>query len=68
VTTGLLSIAVTVFLAALGGIVWAVRLEGKHSVLDAKHDGLRSRVDSLEDRIMRTLDRIEAKLDSKVDK
>lgn len=53
---------------AIGGLIWLIRLEGRHNVLDAKHDGLRSRVDSLEDRIMRQLDRIEHKLDAKADK
>jgi hypothetical protein len=62
------ALAVTLGVPAIGALVWLIRLEGRHNVLDAKHDGLRSRVDSLEDRIMRQLDRIEHKLDAKADK
>lgn len=59
---------VTLTLAAVAGIVWLVRLEGRQNVIDAKHNGLQARVDGIEDRIMRTLDRIERKLDDKADK
>lgn len=52
----------------VAGIVWLVRLEGKHNVLKAMYQGLKERVDGLEDRILAQLDRIEQKLDHKVDK
>lgn len=53
---------------AVAGIVWLVRLEGKHNVLKALYDGLKERVDGLEERILRALDRIESKLDNKQDR
>lgn len=59
---------VTLALALVGGIVWLVRLEGKHNVLRALYQGLKERVDGLEDRILAQLDRIEQKLDHKADK
>lgn len=62
------SAAVTLLLAAIGGLIWLVRLEGKHNVLKAMYQGLKERVDGLEDRILAQLDRIEQKLDHKVDK
>lgn len=60
--------AVTLALAALAGVVWLVRLEGRHNVLRALYDGLKERVDGLEERILRSLDRIEQKLDHKADR
>jgi hypothetical protein len=53
---------------AVAGLVWLVRLEGKHNVLRAFYDGLKERVDGLEERILRSLDRIEQKLDHKADR
>lgn len=64
----LASLAVTLLLAGLAGVVWLVRLEGKHNVLKAVYDGLKERVDGLEDRILKALDRIEMKLDGKADR
>lgn len=64
----LAGVVVTLVLAGLAGVVWLVRLEGKHNVLRAFYDGLKERVDGLEERILRSLDRIESKLDHKVDR
>jgi hypothetical protein len=55
-------------LAALTGVVWLVRLEGRINVLGAKQESNEKRVEGLEDRIIKQLDRIEQKLDGKVDK
>lgn len=64
----LAGVVVTLALAALAGVVWLVRLEGRHNVLKAFYDGLKERVDGLEERILRSLDRIESKLDNKADR
>lgn len=64
----LAGVVVTLILAGLTGVVWLVRLEGRHNVLKAFYDGLKERVDGLEDRILRSLDRIEQKLDHKADR
>ena len=61
-------VVVTLALAGLAGVVWLVRLEGRHNVLRAFYDGLKERVDVLEERILRSLDRIEQKLDNKADR
>ena len=61
-------VVVTLALAGLAGVVWLVRLEGRHNVLRAFYDGLKERVDGLEERILRSLDRIESKLDNKADR
>ena len=53
---------------AVAGIVWLVRLEGKHNVLKTMFHSLKERVDGLEERILKALDRIEAKLDHKADR
>jgi len=44
-------LAVTLGLAGAAGIVWLVRLEGRHNVIQALYNGLKERVDGLEDRI-----------------
>ena len=59
---------VSLGLAGLTGVVWLVRLEGRHNVLRAMYDALKERVDGLEDRILKALDRIESKLDRKADR
>ena len=64
----LAGVAVTLVLAGLAGVVWLVRLEGRHNVLKALYDSLKERVDGLEDRILKALDRIEMKLDNKADR
>lgn len=61
-------VVVTLALAGLAGVVWLVRLEGRHNVLRAVYDGLKERVNGLEQRILRSLDRIEQKLDQKADR
>lgn len=60
--------AVSLGISCVLGLVWLVRLEGKHNVLRAFYDGLKERVDGLEERILRSLDRIEQKLDHKADR
>jgi hypothetical protein len=52
----------------LAGIVWLVRLEGRHNVLAVRQDSTEKRIEGLEDRIVKQLDRIEQKLDGKADK
>jgi len=64
----LIGALVTLALAGVAGIVWLVRLEGKHNVLRAMYQGLKERVDGLEERIVRQLDRIETLLSNKADK
>lgn len=64
----LLGAGVTLVLAALGGVIWLVRLEGRINVQAARQDSTDKRVDGLEDRILAQLDRIESKLDGKADK
>lgn len=59
---------VSLGLAGLAGVVWLVRLEGRHNVLRAMYDALKERVDGLEERILKALDRIESKLDHKADR
>lgn len=59
----LLTAAVSLVLAGLGGIVWLVRLEGRINVQSARQDATDKRVDGLEDRILAQLDRIESRLD-----
>lgn len=60
----LLGAAVTIALAAIGGVVWLVRLEGRINVQSARQDSTDKRVDGLEDRILAQLDRIENRLDA----
>jgi hypothetical protein len=62
------TLAVTLGTLAVAGIVWLVRLEGRHNVLSVRQDATEKRVDGLEDRIIAQLDRIEQKLDGKADK
>ena len=59
---------VSLALAGVTGVVWLVRLEGRHNVLRAMYDALKERVDGLEERILKALDRIEQKLDNKADR
>lgn len=59
---------VSLGLAVLAGVVWLVRLEGRHNVLRAMYGALKERVDGLEERILKALDRIESKLDHKADR
>ena len=59
---------VSLALAGVAGVVWLVRLEGRHNVLRAMYDALKERVDGLEERILKALDRIESKLDHKGDR
>ena len=59
---------VSLALAGVTGVVWLVRLEGRHNVLRAMYDALKERVDGLEERILQALDRIEQKLDHKADR
>ena len=40
----LAGVVVTLALAGLAGVVWLVRLEGRHNVLRAFYDGLKERV------------------------
>ena len=54
--------------AGVAGVVWLVRLEGRHNVLRSMYDALKERVDGLEERILKALDRIESKLDRKADR
>ncbi|MUV13572.1 hypothetical protein [Noviluteimonas gilva] len=50
--------------AAVGVIVWLVRLEGRLNVQVAKQEATDKRVDGLEERIVAQLDRIENRLDT----
>ena len=59
---------VSLALAGVTGVVWLVRLEGRHNVLRAMYDALKERVDGLEQHILKALDRIEQKLDHKADR
>lgn len=63
-----LSLLITLALAALAGIVWLVRLEGRHNVLASLQAATDKRIDGMESRIFAQLDRIESKLDGKADK
>ena len=64
----LAGVVVTLALAGLAGVVWLVRLEGRHNVLRALYDGLKERVDGLEERILRSLEKKKKKLDHKADR
>lgn len=64
----LVGVGATLLMAGVAGIVWLVRLEGRHNVIQALYNGLKERVDGLEDRILKQLDRIELKLDNKADR
>ena len=57
---------VTVFIAALGGLVWLIRLEGRINVQDALRNGLHDRLNGFEQRVYITLERIEEKLDDTI--
>lgn len=59
---------VTVLLAAVGGIVWLVRLEGRISTEKELRLALENRLNGFEQRISASLERIERKLDEKQDK
>ena len=61
-------VVVTLALAGLAGVVWLVRLEGRHNVLRALYDGLKERMNGFEERIYLILERIEHKIDNKVDR
>ena len=56
----------TVFIAALGGLVWLIRLEGRINVQDALRNGLHDRLNGFEQRVYITLERIEEKLDDTI--
>lgn len=64
----LIGAGVSVFLAALGGLVWLIRLEGRVNTEKALREALAARLDGFEQRIYATLERIENKLDSKQDR
>ena len=57
---------VTLFLAALGGVIWLIRLEGRINVQDALRNGLHDRLNGFEQRVYTTLERIEEKLDDTI--
>ena len=57
---------VTLFLAALGGVIWLIRLEGRINMQDALRTALNDRLNSFEQRIYATLERIEEKLDDTI--
>ena len=59
---------ITLALAALGGVVWLVRIEGALTKESALRTALEARIDGFEARIYRVLERIEAKLDAKEDR
>ena len=56
----------TVFMAALGGLVWLIRLEGRINVQDALRTELHDRLTGFEERVYATLNRIEEKLDDTI--
>lgn len=58
------SVAVTVVLGLLAGVVWLVRLEGRLNVVDAKQAGTDKRVDGIEERIFDELRTIRQRLDT----
>ena len=60
----LLGAVVSIVIAAVGAVVWLVRLEGRINVLNAQQIATDKRVDGLEERIVAQLDRIESRLDS----
>lgn len=51
--------AVTLGGMAVAGIVWLVRLEGRHNVADTKFTAMEKRIDGLEEKILARLERIE---------
>ncbi len=57
---------VTLFLAALGGVIWLIRLEGRINMQDALRTALHDRLTGLEGRVYATLNRIEEKLDDTI--
>ena len=58
--------AITLILAALGGLIWLIRLEGRINVQDALRSVLNDRLNSFEQRVYITLERIEEKLDDTI--
>lgn len=64
----ILGAAVTLALAAIGGVVWLVRLEGRINTEKELRIALEARLNGFESRIAGQLDRIERKLDDKADK
>lgn len=56
----------TVFIAALGGLVWLIRLEGRINMQDALRTALHDRLTGFEGRVYATLNRIEEKLDDTI--
>ena len=57
---------VTLFLAALGGVIWLIRLEGRINLQDALRTALHDRLTGFEGRVYATLNRIEEKLDDTI--
>ncbi len=57
---------VTLFLAALGGVIWLIRLEGRINMQDALRTALHDRLTGFEGRVYATLNRIEEKLDDTI--
>ena len=57
---------VTLFLAALGGVIWLIRLEGRINMQDALRTALHDRLTGFEQRVYITLERIEEKLDDTI--
>lgn len=57
---------VTLFLAALGGVIWLIRLEGRINMQDALRTALHDRLTGFEGRVYATLERIEEKLDDTI--
>jgi len=59
---------ITIVLAAVGGIIWLVRLEGRINTEKELRLALEQRLNGFESRISDTLYRIEAKLETKVNR
>ena len=57
---------VTLVLAALGGVIWLIRLEGRINMQDALRTALHDRLTGFEGRVYATLNRIEEKLDDTI--
>ena len=57
---------VTLFLAALGGVIWLLRLERRINMQDALRTALHDRLTGFEGRVYATLNRIEEKLDDTI--
>ncbi len=57
---------VTLVLAALGGVIWLIRLEGRINMQDALRTELHDRLTGFEGRVYATLNRIEEKLDDTI--